>query len=589
MQPNVFVMKRILVLAFLFLFFQATLAQDVFKVIGGIVTDGLAPLENVNVTIKNTERGVKTDAHGKYTIKADEGEIVVYSHVGKKTVEIIVEDVTSFLNITMSDEVNELDEVVVSKRRRKSQKDLFKEYNTNKNLIKTAYGILDKERSGFWIKVVDGDNLSLGGMDFTYSLPGIMAGIRVVRSPYNSTDPVVFLPRRFMSFNNPRPVLYDLDGQLFTEAPLFLQTENIERIAILSAAGAVTRYGSLAAGGVIIINTRSGNFSPREPGTDQPFDLAKLRDNFYKGGSVAYEVPLPAYIALLEDTAEKEEAKKMYESQKAIYGHFPHYYLDAMTLFHEKFNDNTFFNHISAEVETRFATDPTILKALAFKHESVGNFELAKELYKKVFILRPHYSQSYMNLANSYKDVSNQEMAAMLFARYTYLTDQGFFKPSENFKSIMQKDFNNLLGSNGLPLSEQKRVIKTEEDDFKGTRLVFEWNDGEAEFELQFVNPNGQYYTWKHTLADNEERISEEKSSGFSCEEHLIYDPTGIWQINIKYLGNKSLTPTYLKVTTYFNFGTNAQRKEVKEFKLAAKNINQKLFDINNGVSLSLN
>lgn len=35
-------------------------------------------------------------------------------------------------------------------------------------------------------------------------------------------------------------------------------------------------------------------------------------------------------------------------------------------------------------------------------------------------------------------------------------------------------------------------------DDDMRTRLVFEWNNQEAEFELQFVTPEGFYDTWEH-------------------------------------------------------------------------------------------
>jgi hypothetical protein len=54
----------------------------------------------------------------------------------------------------------------------------------------------------------------------------------------------------------------------------------------------------------------------------------------------------------------------------------------------------------------------------------------------------------------------------------------------------------------------------------------------------------------------------------------------GIWQVNVTYLGNKSLTPSYLKATLYHNYGTRAQRKEVKVFKMSLKNANQELFKI---------
>ena len=581
-------MKRIpTVVILLFLFSQIVVAQEVFKTISGTVGDGRAPLENVNIFVKNTERGVKTDASGKYAIEAKEGETLAYSYVGKKTIEITIEDVTTFLNVTLYDDVEELDEVVVEKRRKKSQRELFLEYNTNKNLIKTNFGILDKERLGYSIKIIDGDDLSLAGIDFLNALQSWLPGITISRS--DPTRPIAFLPRRFNSILNRIPAAYELDGVVYSEAPTFIDIASIERIAIIQSASALAKYGSIAAGGLIIINTKLNNSSPLEPGTDRPFDQAKLRNNFYSGDLAPYEPPLPAYLSALEATDAVVNAKKVYIEQKTIYGHFPHFYLDAMSFFLDRFNDRTMFESVSKEVEEKFSLDPTILKALAYKHETIGNFDRANELYKKIFILRPHYPQSYMNLANSYHDAGDTEKAAMLFARYFYLVDEGFFEADETFSEIIQKDFNGLLKANGLPISKHRKVIKTQGDDFNGTRLVFEWNDGEAEFELQFVNPNRQYYTWKHSLVDNPERIAAEKIRGFTCEEHLIYDPSGIWQVNVKYLGNKSLTPSYLKVTTYFNFGTNAQRKVINEFKLATKNSYQKLFTVNNGTALTIN
>jgi hypothetical protein len=55
----------------------------------------------------------------------------------------------------------------------------------------------------------------------------------------------------------------------------------------------------------------------------------------------------------------------------------------------------------------------------------------------------------------------------------------------------------------------------------------------------------------------------------------------GMWQVNAKYLGNKRLTPSYLKGTVYNHYGTAAQRKETKVFKLGLKNVNQELFKVN--------
>ena len=85
-------------------------------------------------------------------------------------------------------------------------------------------------------------------------------------------------------------------------------------------------------------------------------------------------------------------------------------------------------------------------------------------------------------------------------------------------------------------------------------------------------------------------RIKEEKIKGYSCEEYLIDGSlTGTWQVNLKYLGNKSLTPTFFKVTIYSNYGTKSQRKQEKVFKLQLKNVNQELFKVQNSNSLANN
>jgi hypothetical protein len=88
----------------------------------------------------------------------------------------------------------------------------------------------------------------------------------------------------------------------------------------------------------------------------------------------------------------------------------------------------------------------------------------------------------------------------------------------------------------------------------------------------------------------NADRIKEEKTKGYSCEEYLLDGSLeGTWQVNLKYLGNKSLTPTYLKATLYYNYGTTSQRKETKVFKLQLKNVYQELFKVQNSLSLISN
>lgn len=597
--------RNILYLLFLFSV-SSTFSQNSIKRISGFITDGLGPLENVSIKIKDTDKGVKSGSNGDYTIYADEGQTIVYSYLGKQTVEIIIEDVTVYLNITMYDDIEKLNEVVVTKRKQRTRKTLL-DYHNNKNLVKTAFGILDKERSGFSMRVIDGDQLNYAGQDFVDALQSWVPGIQVFRpstfragggalggngiAPTDLTIPIVFLPRATRSMLRPAPAAFDVDGVVYTDAPTFIQVQNIERIAVMESLGATNRYGSIGVGGVIIINTKWGNPNKREPGTNKPYDYAKLRNNIFDTSSLVNwsQIPVPSYLEKLRAAKNESEAHAIYLDQEVSFTQSPYFYLDARSFFKDNFENKELIENITATIENKFHSNPTILKALVYMLEQEGELDKALELNKKIFILRPHYVQSYMDLANAYKNLGNAEEAATLYARYNYLKEKSFFESSDVFDPIIHKDFRNLLEQNRKIL-EDKYVLETDEQDFKGVRMVFEWSDNEAEFELQFVSPKNQFYTTSHTLQNSPDRIREEKVKGFSCQEYLVYGPIeGDWRVNVKYLGNKSATPTFMKATTYYNFGTDNQKKEIRVFRLATKNANLSLLRINSANSTNSN
>ncbi|WP_179319987.1 DUF4139 domain-containing protein [Winogradskyella helgolandensis] len=83
------------------------------KHVSGVVStssDGL-PLPGVSVIEKGTSNGIQTDFDGRYTLKTTTGNSIVYSYVGMKTEELPIH--SSIMNVTLDDDVNTLDEVVV--------------------------------------------------------------------------------------------------------------------------------------------------------------------------------------------------------------------------------------------------------------------------------------------------------------------------------------------------------------------------------------------------------------------------------------------------------------------------------------------
>lgn len=87
------------------------LAQN--KTITGTVSDASGPLPGVNVVVKGTQRGVVTDFGGTYSIKANEGETLVFSFMGMRDVSRVVGK-SNIINVMLQDATTNLQEVVVT-------------------------------------------------------------------------------------------------------------------------------------------------------------------------------------------------------------------------------------------------------------------------------------------------------------------------------------------------------------------------------------------------------------------------------------------------------------------------------------------
>ncbi len=580
-------MKTVLALL-VSLFFLSGQAQ---KSIQGIVTDGKQPIGNVSISIEGSSFETYTDNAGKYHLTAKPGDVLVFSYLGMETVEIVIEDVTEVLNIKMWPKVEQLDEVIVQKRRTKSQFDLELDFRTNKKLIRTAFGIIDTESSAYRVPIIEGDNFSLRGLNILDAIRGKFAGI-IVETDLSGSGKVYF--RGAGSILNKKPAIYDVDSQIFNDVPMWLVPEAIERLAILPGLVATNRYGTIAAGGVIVINTKISNYRV-DPDTQKPFDFALLRNNLYNEKSLNSTEVLrnaPNYLKELSSAQTGEETMAVYSKYVSSFQNSIYFILDTFNKLNNELGERELAESLLSGHKHLFTENPLALKALAYHYQANGDFEKANSIYKEIFSLRPNYAQSYFDLANSFRELNNVQRALAIYARYKNLVEEGLLMKDEDvFSKIIDRELNNFLSLEGTGLlSNKDKKLYTFEEEFDGTRLVFEWNDGEAEFDLQFVNPSKNYYTWQHTLYDIPERIKTEKILGYSTEEYLVDNAlNGLWQVNAIYYGNKSLTPTYLKVTIYENYGKPSQQKEIKIFRLHLKNVNTSLFAFSNAMLVTSN
>lgn len=578
---NMDLARIILKMMFVLACFQVT-AQESSITISGRVTDGDRPLPNVNITVENSSVKTVSDREGKYKIVAKPYQTLIFTRMGLKTVRLILEDVSSIMNIEMYPQIQELDEVIVEKTKIKREAELQKEYQNNKNLIRTAFGIMDKDKIGYSMRVIDGNSLAAIGIDFLTALQARVPGMRVVRSPNDPTNPQVYL-RGGRGISTSPPAAFEVDGTIFQGVPTFIPVQNIDRIAVIPSVGAGARYGRQASGGLIIINTKSGN-ALYETGTSNPFDFAKVRNNIFEPSDVhGFEnTTKPQYLLDFQNSSSVKEAYAIFEKERLIRGDRFDFFLDAADFFLSRGAASKSEEIISMAKE-KFSNNPNTLKAIAYWYEKNNDYGSAIGIYEEVLKKRPRHGQSFRDLANAHYTNGDFKKSLEIYSRYIVSRNlDTSVKEEEGIDAIIKTEFQNVLKSNSAEMSNT--TIQTGMyDNFSGSRVLLEWNNGEAEFDLQFVNPDNRFYTWSHTYEKNSEQINLEKIKGFSSKQFMIDEMfRGVWQVNLKYFGNKSYLPTYIKATVFHNFGQENETRKSYYFKLVDKEVNQKLFSIVN-------
>ncbi|MCQ0112875.1 Ca-activated chloride channel family protein [Zhouia amylolytica] len=83
------------------------------RTITGVVTNNGQPLTGVNIVVKGSTKGTTTDFDGNYSIKAETGNVLVFSYIGMKTKEIKITN-QSVYNVVLESDHSTLEEIVVT-------------------------------------------------------------------------------------------------------------------------------------------------------------------------------------------------------------------------------------------------------------------------------------------------------------------------------------------------------------------------------------------------------------------------------------------------------------------------------------------
>ena len=244
--------KRLLLFSLFLLFVSGVSAQIQ---VTGVVIDEVdeSPLIGVTVMEVGTQKGVITDMDGNYSITVkDENSRLSFTYIGKEAKTVRVGNRRK-VDVTMGDQANELNELVVIGYGSAKKSDL------TGSVASMKASAIEESRSA----------------SFTSALAGKIAGVMAIQNGGDPGAGINIKIRGASSVSAGTSPLYVIDGVLMENSqsevsgasrmgdtsldPMALINPNdIASIEVLKDASATAIYGSRAANGVILITTRSG-------------------------------------------------------------------------------------------------------------------------------------------------------------------------------------------------------------------------------------------------------------------------------------------------------------------------------------------
>jgi len=192
----------------------------------------------IGAVVKNTisNAAVATDADGKFVVKAKKGEILEFSFLGYATYQVRINDQKE-LSVVLKEDTKYLDEVIV-----------------------VGYGEFRREDLTGSVAVTEVDDIIKAPVpNITQALAGRIAGVQVSSNDAQPGSDFNLVIRGANSMTQDNSPLYVIDGFIMEDFDIStLNPSDIAAINVLKDASATAIYGTRAANGVIIVETKIG-------------------------------------------------------------------------------------------------------------------------------------------------------------------------------------------------------------------------------------------------------------------------------------------------------------------------------------------
>lgn len=523
--------------------------------------------DEIAISVKGTNKKVTPTKDGTYSIEAAPGDVLVFTAAGVAPVEkVLTKDNT--LNVWIKNDGIQLDQVLI-----KSEKQVATES------VNTGDANRDKKTVGYAVSSIKSEELNQGVSNISDATEGKISG--AVKGSSQDLSQTLIRGMSTISGNN-YPLII-IDGAPIAQSSSasrtsqlqitdFIDPNNIADVTILKGLAATNKYGSEGSSGVILIKTKMEAAREEALKTGKKVKAA----NYYEGKVLAatgtYTAP---YLNDLKKASSTEAGYTSYLNQRSRYWDDPMYFVDVFNHFQTSSPKQA--KAIGYNVLERKESSISSLRSMLFTAKEAKESDLALDIANVLLEKYPQQTQSYLDVALAQKNKGNYQIALdMLLAMAN-----GSINPGLDFSSLLKtvnNEIRNLVANHKSELELSKIAVSHLKKPVLDARIVFDWSNPDAEFELLFVNPANLFFKWEHTL-NNPERLEEELVKGFTQEEFEIEGgDKGQWLINVKYLGNRTIgntEPTLLRCMVQYDYGKPTERTEERIIRLQEKGSEQ--------------
>jgi iron complex outermembrane receptor protein len=227
-------MRKILLLFAVLVQASISLAQQAQKDVTGKVTDNNgSPLSGVTISNKKSANSTVTAANGSFSIRARQGDVLVFTNISFADVEKTV-GASNVINVSMQTAAAQLSDVVV-----------------------VGYGKASRKALTSAITTIRPEDMNRGPItDVGRLLQGKVPGLNITTNGDPNRRAAIIL-RGASTINSPGNPFFVIDGVPGADIAL-VAPEDIASIDVLKDAAATAIYGNRAASGVIMITTKKG-------------------------------------------------------------------------------------------------------------------------------------------------------------------------------------------------------------------------------------------------------------------------------------------------------------------------------------------